>query len=227
VPDTADNTEVQAAGQPDAMTETADDAAAQQALADAIASPEPDRTQGGGAQDDPKPDQQADPSAKGDPWADPDAARKEIEKLRKEAANWRTKYRDAEPQLSEYQKYLDSQKTEQQRLADAKEAAEKELSGLRAANARLMAAATHEIPADLIDDLGDGTEEQIDARAQRLAELLKAAEERGRASAATPEPATSSHTRTRPVEALRSGATAQESERTDVDAWLRTISGRR
>ena len=83
MPDTAETT--QAAGQPD------DDAAAQQALADALAQPEP---QDG--------EDQA-PSEPADPWADPEVARKEIEKLRRQAAGYRTKLRDAEPQLAEYQ----------------------------------------------------------------------------------------------------------------------------
>lgn len=213
--DTA-NEETQAAGQPDA---SADETTAEQMLADAMQQPE---QQSGGSQDDSKPPQGQEQSngSKG-PWADPEAARKEIEKLRKEAAGWRTKYREAEPQLSEYQKYLDSQKTEQQKLAEAKESAERELAGLRSANARLMAAATHNLPPDLIDLLGDGTEEQIDERARLLAEKLAAA-----APPAPAEPERKPPAQTRPVESLTAGAKPANDKPADMDSILRAWAGR-
>ncbi|MFJ7895880.1 hypothetical protein [Streptomyces anthocyanicus] len=193
--DTADTT--QAAGQPDASTTDA----AQQ----------PDAQPGSGTQD-----TSAGQQPQGaDPWADPDAARKEIEKLRRESASWRTKYREAEPQLTEYQQWQESQKTEQQKLHDAKEAAERELGDLRATNTRLMAAATHNIPPDLIDLLGSGSDDEINARAEMLAERLKA-------SAPTPSP-----TSQRPVEALTPGAaTASGAATTSPDEWIRRMAGR-
>ena len=184
----------QAAGQPD------EDPAAQQALADALAQPEP-------------PD--GEEQAPTDPWADPESARKEIDKLRREAAGYRTKLRDAEPQVAEYKKYLDSQKTEQQKLAEAKAAAEKDLADLRSANARLMAAATHEIPVELIDLLGTGTEEEIDARAKLLAERL------------TAPPPIERPASTRPVESLTAGGQpADDPPPLDMDAYLRRMAGR-
>ena len=194
MPDTADTT--QAAGQP------ADDDAAQQALAEAITQPEPQDGDGQGQND--------------SPWADPDAARKEIEKLRREAAGYRTKLRDAEPRLTEYQKYLDSQKTEQQKLNEAKAAAETRLAEVMSQNARLMAAATHNIPADLIYLLGNGTDEEINARAERLAEKLAAVTE-------APRPASA-----RPVESLIAGGRPAEdtSAAPTMDDFLRRMAGR-
>lgn len=156
-----------------------------------------------------------------DPWADSKAARKEIEKLRREAAGYRTKYNEAKPQLDEYQKYLDSQKTEQEKLAEAKETAERELTDLRSANARLMAAATYNLPAELIDLLGTGTEDEIGARAQLLSEKL---------AAAAPPPAAEPERRppapTRPVESLTAGAKPANERPADMDALLRQWSGR-
>lgn len=202
--DTADTT--QAAGQPDASTN--DDASAQQMLADAMQ--QPTAQPGGGAQDAPTGQQQA----ATDPWADPDVARKEIEKLRRESAGWRTKYREAEPQLSEYQKWQDAQKTEQQKLVEAKESAERQLGDLRATNARLMAAATYSIPPELIDLLGGGTDDEINARAEILAERLKAT---------APSSAPSS---ARPVESLTPGASPASAAPQDPNAWLRKLAGR-
>ena len=196
MPDTADT--IQAAGQPE------DDAAAQQALADAIAQPEPQDGE----------DQAHEQNPPG-PWADPEAARKEIEKLRRESAGYRTKLRDAEPQLAEYKKYLDSQKSEQEKLAEAKSAAEAKLAKVMSTNARLTAAATHGIPAELIDLLGTGTTEEIDARAQLLAKRLTAA-------TTTERPAG-----TRPVESLTAGGRpADDPPPLDMDAYLRRMAGR-
>lgn len=217
--DTANDT--QAAGQPDATADNDD--AAQQLLADAVSQPDTQPADQG-SQDDSKAQQQPKGSQNGgskDPWADPDVARKEIEKLRREAAGYRTKYNEAKPQLDEYQKYLDSQKTEQQRLQEAKEAAERELTDLRSANARLMAAATHNLPPELIDLLGSGTEEEIDARAQLLAEKLAAA-----APPPAPEPERKAPTPTRPVESLTAGGQPADARPTDMDTVLRTWAGR-
>lgn len=218
--DTADDT--QAAGQPDATADNDD--AAQLLLADAAAQPDTQQA-GQGSQDDSK----AQPQPKGqqsggskDPWADPEAARKEIEKLRREAAGYRTKYNEAKPQLDEYQKYLDSQKSEQERLQEAKAAAERELTDLRSANARLMAAATHNLPPELIDLLGTGTEEEIDARAALLAEKLAAAAP----PPAPAEPERKPPAQTRPVESLTAGAKPATERPADMDAILRGMAGR-
>lgn len=205
MPDTADT--IQAAGQPE------QDAAAEQALADAITQPEP--PDGQEQTHEQTPDQ-----TRTDPWASPEVARKEIEKLRREAAGYRTKLRDAEPQLAEYKKYLDSQKSEQERLAEAKSAAEARLAEVMATNARLMAAATHGIPAELIDLLGGGTEEEIDARARLLAERLTAPPDPAPPAAARPAG-------TRPVESLTAGGRpADDTPPLDMDAVLRRMAGR-
>lgn len=193
MPDTADAAQ-------DAW-EPGDDDAAQQMLADAAAQPEP---------------LDGEEQAQNDPWADPAAARKEIEKLRRESAGYRTKLREAKPQLAKYQEYLDSQKTEAEKLAEAKEAAERELGDLRSTNARLMAAAAHNIPADLIDLLGAGTDEEINARAQLLADKLGAV------------PAFDAPASTRPVESLTAGGRPAGDESADMsmDDFLRRMTGR-
>ena len=203
MPDTADV--IEAAGQP----EEEEDAAAQQALTDALIQPEP---QDG--------EEQTREQTRSDPWADPEVARREIEKLRRESAGYRTKLRDAEPQLAEYKKYLDSQKTEQERLAEAKQAAEEKLAEVMATNARLMAAAAHNIPAELVDLLGTGTEDEIAARAERLAERL----------ATPPDPVPPAPERpasTRPVESLTAGGRpADDTPPMDMDTYLRRMAGR-
>lgn len=64
------------------------------------------------------------PSGGTDPWADPEAARREIEKLRREAAGHRTKVRELEPLAAKARELEDAQKTEAERMADRLTAAE-------------------------------------------------------------------------------------------------------
>lgn len=139
-----------------------------------------------------------------------------------EAAKWKALARkhettargnaDAAKRLAEIE---DAQKTEQQRLQDRATAAEQRAAHLQAANARLLAATTFGIPAELIDLLGEGDEEQITERARLLAEKLTAV------PAPTPAPPVS----TRPVESLKPGAAPSASD-PDPDAWLRKMAGR-
>lgn len=56
--------------------------------------------------------------AHADPWADPDAARKEIEKLRRESASYRTKVRDLEPLAAKARELEDAKKSEAERLTE-------------------------------------------------------------------------------------------------------------
>jgi hypothetical protein len=114
-----------------------------------------------------------------------------------------------------YQEFEDTQKTELQRATERAQSFEQQMSELRATNTRLMAAATHNIPPDLIDLLGSGSDEEINSRAEMLAERLKA-------SAPAPAP-----TQQRPVEALTPGAaTASGAATTSPDEWIRRLAGR-
>ncbi|MGW3491759.1 hypothetical protein [Streptomyces sp. NPDC001054] len=53
-----------------------------------------------------------------DPWADPAAARREIERLRKESASYRTKARELEPLAAKARELEDAQKSEAERLTE-------------------------------------------------------------------------------------------------------------
>lgn len=133
--------------------------------------------------------------------------------------------REAEKQLNEIRaelaQYRDAEKTELQKAQEAAKRYESELTTTRVANARLMAAVAHDLPPDLIDLLGDGTDEEIDARAKLLAEKLAA-------TVPTPaaEPAKPTATPTRPVEALKPGGRPATQEPEDPNDWLRRLAGR-
>jgi myosin heavy subunit len=113
-----------------------------------------------------------------------------------------------------YSEFEDTQKSELQRANERAQSVEQQLTEMRSTNARLMAAATHNIPPDLIDLLGSGSDEEINARAEVLAERLKAN---------TPAPASSQ----RPVESLTPGAaTSSGSAQATPDQWIRSMAGR-
>ncbi|WP_097982787.1 hypothetical protein [Streptomyces sp. f150] len=114
-----------------------------------------------------------------------------------------------------YQEVEDAQKSEIQKATERAQGFEQQLTDLRSTNARLLAAATHNIPPELIDLLGSGTDEEISARAEILAERLKA-------SAPPAVPASQ-----RPVESLTPGAApASSSGGGSPDDWIRKLAGR-
>ncbi|MFD7861863.1 hypothetical protein [Streptomyces sp. NPDC059783] len=69
--------------------------------------------------------------AQADPWADPEAARKEIEKLRREAAGHRTKVRELEPLAKKAKELEDAQKSEQERLTEQLTAAQDRIKAVQ------------------------------------------------------------------------------------------------
>lgn len=71
----------------------------------------------------------------------------------------------------------ESQKTEQQKIADRATAAERERDEAKADGLRYKAAAKHGIGEDYFDLLGTGDEEAIQGRAERVGGLLKLATE--------------------------------------------------
>ncbi|HEY9373813.1 hypothetical protein [Streptomyces sp.] len=162
------------------------------------------------------------------------ASRQEVTDWESEATKWKAlsrqhenkhlaalgfKSKDEIEQLRQaaqkYQEFEDTQKSELQRATERAQGVEQQLADLRATNTRLMAAATHNIPPDLIDLLGSGSEDEINARAEMLAERLKAS-----APAAPPA-------QQRPVESLTPGAaTASGGTEATPDQWIRRMAGR-
>lgn len=114
-----------------------------------------------------------------------------------------------------YGEFEEAQKSEIQKANERAQTFEQQLADERSQNARLLAAATHNIPPELIELLGSGTAEEIGARAEVLAERLKAA---------SPAPAPTS---ARPVESLTPGAApASSAGGATPDQWIRGLAGR-
>lgn len=134
-------------------------------------------------------------------------AREAITKANREAAGYRTKVAELQPKADQFSALEEASKSEAQRLAEATAAAEKKATDAQAESARWKVAATHGIPAEHFDLLGYGTEEEIDARAVKIAAMLAA-------QAAPTTPPVGAPT-TRPAAQLRPGATPAEAETED------------
>ena len=110
---------------------------------------------------------------------------------------------EARQQLEEYNRLVEASKSEAQRQQEALAAAQREAETARSEAIRYKVAATHGLNADHFDLLGSGTEEEISARAEKIAALIAAQAQ----AQQTPTPL-----QTRPVEQLRPGATPGEAE---------------
>jgi len=126
----------------------------------------PDNPEDANQQPDPP---QADVDPAPEPWEDPKLARKEIEKVRREAANWRAKVRDLEPLAQKWTEKVDSEKTELQKLQERAAELEAENQELSLKSLRQQIAAEAGLPSDFLPLL-NGTPEEMTATAQTLAE---------------------------------------------------------
>jgi hypothetical protein len=126
------------------------------------------------------------------------------EREARKAAERAVAERDA--RLKEYE---DRDKSESEKLAERASAAEQRAQTVEAELIRERIARRHKIDDDDLDLLGTGTEEQIEARAQRIAAKNAAAA----ASTATAPPSG------KPTEKLRPGATSAEKDISPPDAY--------
>ncbi|TDD97637.1 DUF4355 domain-containing protein [Actinomadura rubrisoli] len=156
-----------------------------------------------------------------------------------EAAKWKSMARKHETEAKKnataaqkYAEWEDTQKSEQQRLADRVAAAEAERDDARRSHAQLMAAATHNVPPSLIDRIGGSTADEINESAEALAaEITRLVQERASGIAPAPAPAPepkSAPAATRPVESLTPGARpANEAPADPNEAFRSFLTSRR
>ena len=122
----------------------------------------------------------------------------------------------------------DADKTDAQKAQDELAVAIRERDEARADHARVMAAAAHDLPVELIDDLGTGTDEEISERAERLsAAINKRAQEivaAGNGGASDNNGRNGQQTGQRPVEALRpGGAPSNGGTPNTAEDWFRKL----
>lgn len=96
-----------------------------------------------------------------------------VKELRQEAAKYRTQNKELAEKAKAYDEYVESQKSEQEKQAEALATAMKERDTLRAELLRLKVASAKNLPASLVDRLRGETEEEMLADAESLLEGLK------------------------------------------------------
>ena len=182
--------------------------------------------QGAGAGTDPE--GQA-PEGTGEEEQTPEQLAAELRDWKARARQWENRSKgnsDAARELAEIKK---AQMSEAERTQEELAEARRERDEARADHSRVMAAAAHDLPIEMIDDLGTGTDEEISERAERWAGLIetRAQEiaqvlvkdmlENGQGRNGSPMGA-------RPVESLRAGsAPSNGSAPSDPNAWFRTL----
>lgn len=155
------------------------------------------------------PAQPQQPAAETPPWGDdfdPARAWQTITNLREREKELSKSQLtpDQQKQLEEYNRLVEASKTEQQRLAESLETEKRAREAAASDALRYKVALEHGLTTNDFDLLGSGTEEEITARAKRVAELNAAAQAAASAQPAAPATPTPGQ---RPVEQLRPGAT--------------------
>jgi len=139
---------------------------------------------------------------------DPDELKRQVDHWKKAAQRHERTARDNSGAAKRLREMEDANKSELQKAVDAQQAAERERDAVRGDRDRMLAAAAHDLDPDLIDFLGTGTEEDINARAEVLAGIITKAAQRLVDQTGQPNGARASATgaRARPVASLRPGA---------------------
>jgi hypothetical protein len=125
-----------------------------------------------------------------------------------------------------------SNMTEVEKAQAAQREAERERDEARDMHARMMAAAANDLPVDLIDFLGTGTDEEINERAELLAsvieetaqaiaeQLMKDAGVQPNGNGTAPQ-----QPGARPVESLRAGSAPAGQQPNTQEQWFRQLLG--
>lgn len=126
-------------------------------------------------------DQQVDPAAQGDAGTAEGQGEGQGTDWQAEAEKWKNLARKHErlagqnaDAARELKKIQDANKSDLERAQEAQAEAERQRDEALGTHARIMAAATHDVPVELIDLLGTGTAEEIDERAELLSSAIQA-----------------------------------------------------
>lgn len=137
----------------------------------------------------------------------PSWAREAITKANREAASYRTQVQELKPRADQFAALEEASKSEMQRLQEDRDAEKARAESVAAEALRLRVAYEQGVSKENFDLLGSGTEEEITARAQRLAAMQAMQQQ----MQPTPPPAPNS-----PV--LQPGATPTPPPSADDDA---------
>jgi hypothetical protein len=137
-----------------------------------------------------------------------EALQAELRRARDDAAKYRTKARELEPLAQKAKEAEEAQQTELERAANRLAELQAERDKATGEALRYRVAAAHQLKAEDFDLLGSGTEEELTARAERIAALY--------AAQVPPAPPAVPG---RPIEQLRPGATPSDHESPDEATW--------
>lgn len=143
-----------------------------------------------------------------DPWADPDTARSEIERLRREAASYRTEVRKLEPLALAAREAEEANKTELERATGKLAEVESTAAEARLRADRYEVAMANGLTLDQAGRLRGTTKEELEADVEQLRKDLGLETE-----AATPPPG-------QRVPLGQGGAPGSE-QLTDMNDWMR------
>lgn len=171
-----------------------------------------------------QPEPQQQPQEGAPPWGEdfnPERAWSLVQNLREDNAKLKSRpvlTEEHQQKLADWDALEQASKTEFERVQEDLQRTRRDAEAARAEAIRYKVAATHGIPADDFDLLGSGTEEEIAARAQRLAAYRAAAEQ-------AQQPVTPTAPQRRPVEQLRPGATPADAE-SEQDVLYASLFGK-
>jgi hypothetical protein len=161
---------------------------------------------------------------------DPEELTKQLKHWQKVAQRHERAARTNSDAAAKLKQIEDAGKTELQRAVEAQQAAERERDAALMQHSRMMAAAAHDLPPDLIDYLGEGTPEEIADKAEQLSQFIqdaarKLAEEIVAESQQNGGRAPSTG-RSRPVESMRLGAAPAGSQDVSAESLFRNLINR-
>jgi len=158
----------------------------------------------------------------------------ELAKWKAEARKWESRAKENTKAARELGEIRAANMTELEKAQAAQRDAEDRAEKATAMHNRVMAAAAHDLPIELIEDLGSGTEEEINERAERFATIIEEAvtarteELTARIEELTADRNGQQQTGARPVESMRPGsAPASAGTAKSADDWFRQLLGDR
>lgn len=182
--------------------------------------------EGTGAGTDPE---SQEPEGTGDPELTPEEMASALKDWKTRARQWETRSKGNAEAARELAEMKRAQMTESERTQAELAEARQERDEARADHSRIMAAAAHDLPIEMIDDLGTGTDEEINERAERWAGLIETraqeiAQVLVKDMIENPQGRNGSPLGARPVESMRAGsAPSNGAPSSDPNAWFRNL----
>lgn len=174
-------------------------------------------------------DPEAEGTGSGEPELTPEEMAAQLNEWKARSRQWENRSKGNSAAAQELAELKKAQMSESERIQTERDEAIRERDEARADHSRVMAAAAHDLPIDMIDDLGTGTDEEINERAERWAGLIETrAQEIAQVlvkDMIDQNPGRNgSLMGARPVESMRAGsAPSNGTPPADPNAWFRNL----